>query len=121
MDERRAHPRIRLRRKVGIHLSNDKMVYAWTFDLSLGGLQVLTEYSADPGDEFDIFMGVVDPETDRYVYVDVRVEIIHMLYDGTAGCFRVGMRFVRFRKEAVREVYERFLESKMGTPLEYAG
>lgn len=119
--ERRAHPRIRLKRKVGIYLSSGEVVNAWTYDLSLGGLQVLTDYSADPGDEFDLYLGVVDPANDRYLYLDMRVRIIHMLYDGTAGCFRIGMKIVGFRKEGDREVYERFLESKLGTPLERAG
>lgn len=115
MHERREYRRVRIKRKVGIVQSSGDVVHAWTFDLSLGGMQIRTEYSADVGAQFDAFMGLLDPFTGRHAIVAMRVQVIHILFDGTAGCYRIGMRFLEFKRGA--DVFERFLDSRLNSPL----
>ncbi len=113
-DERRHHTRIRLRRKVGIVLSTGQVAHLWSHDVSVGGLRVLSESPADPGDEFDIFFGMLDPAVDAYVRLDVRVRIVHVIYDGTAGRYRIGMRFLGFSGEG-EAVYQRGIDHLLRT------
>lgn len=112
LHERRLHPRIRQRRKVGIVLSNGKVVYVWTYDLSKGGLQILSDYTADVGDQFDIFFWVHDGHNNHSAKVEACVRIVHVIYSGEAGCYRIGMQFVRFTGNG-RGIYERFVDERL--------
>jgi len=120
MLERRHSPRVRHRRRVGIRLASGEMVYAWTYDISAGGLQILSEYNADVGDEFDIAFNVFDYDHSEYCGVHMHVRIAHVVYVGNMGCYRIGMQFLGFG-EGERELYEHFLDERIraqyGTPL----
>lgn len=110
--ERRSHPRIRHRRKVGIILSSGETVYVWSYDISQGGIQVLASYEADVGDIFNIFMQI--PDGEGFTRVDVRARIAHVVYDGSQRCNRIGMQFVQFKGDG-RAVYERHIKSLVAT------
>ena len=112
MQERRAAPRIRMRHKVGVLLSSGDVVYAWTYDLSLTGMQFLSEYSADIGDMLSLFMSVLDPKGDDYVAIYFKVHVVHVVYDGAENCFRIGVDFAGFDGDG-KETYERFLDGRI--------
>lgn len=119
MDDRRASPRIRMRRKVGIVQSDGSVVHAWTRDLSRSGIQLLTEYSADEGDEFTLFIYLPQGEGEDFGYVEMRCRVVHLVYDGPSGCYRVGFRIVGFH--AGSGIYEAFITAHLGTALEEHG
>lgn len=112
MQERRAAPRIKMRHKVGVLLSSGDVVYAWTYDLSLTGIQFLSEYSADVGDTLRLFMSVLDPKVDEYVAIYFNISVIHVVYDGAENCFRIGVDFAGFDGDG-KEIYERFLDGRI--------
>lgn len=111
MQERRASPRIKMRHKLGVLLSSGGVVYVWTYDLSLSGMQFLSEYSADVGDTLRLFMNVLDPKSDDYVTVYMRIHVVHVVYDGAENCFRIGGDFSGFEGNG-NEIYERFLDAR---------
>lgn len=108
MFERRKHPRVLQRRKVGVVLSSGEVIYLWTHEVSKKGIQLLSQANAEVGREFDIFFHVLDPQTDKYVRVDVRAKVIHVIYDGGEGGFRIGMALLRFKGDG-QAVFERSL------------
>ncbi len=112
MQDRREHQRVRQRRRIGIILSSGEVIYAWTYDISLGGVQILCEYGADIGDEFDVFLSLLDPESDTYRRIDTRVRISHLVYAGELGCYRIGMQFVHINGEG-QDVIERYIEQRL--------
>lgn len=112
MQERRASPRIKIRHKVGVLLSNESVHYVWTYDISLGGMQLLSEYNADNGDMLRIFLNILDVETDEYVRIFARVRVAHTVYDGSERCFRIGTEFVDFEGDG-RSIYNRHLDSRL--------
>ncbi len=112
MFDRRAAPRVRQRRRVGIRLSSGEMVYTWTYDLSKGGLQIISEYSADKGDEFDIFFSVVDISSQTTVELEVHVRVVHVIYAGELNAYRIGLNFVRFVDDG-KQTYERFIDARL--------
>jgi hypothetical protein len=120
MDERRAAPRIRMRRKLGIVLSNGNVVHAWTRDLSMSGIQLLTEYSADEGDDFTLFMHLPQGDSEEYAYVEMRCRVVHLVYDGPDGCYRIGFHILGFR-DGSKRVYQAFINAHLGTALEEPG
>ena len=101
-----------MRHKVGVLLSSGDVVYAWTYDLSLTGMQFLSEYSADVGDTLRLFMSVLDPKGDDYVALYFNVHVVHVVYDGTENCFRIGVDFAGFDGDG-KETYERFLDGRI--------
>lgn len=109
MPERREYPRIRRRRKVGFLLSDGSIEYLWTMDISRGGMQLHTEHLVDVGDRFNVVLGVYDYEAENYVTVRARLEIVHKVYDGSAGGFRIGCMFLSFEGEG-EEAYVRHLK-----------
>lgn len=110
MKERRQQFRVNYRQKLGIQLSSGQVVYAWTRDVSLGGMQIVSEFSADIGDRFQVFMSILDPSSDQYVRIDSRVRIVHVVFDGVASAYRIGLQFEAFGDSSAL-VYERFIES----------
>lgn len=112
MQERRASPRIRLRHRVGIRLSSGEVVYVWTYDLSLGGMQLLSDMSADAGAVLPVFFSVLDPQIDDFVQVSARVRVVRSVYDGAERCFRIGIEFLDFDGGG-REAYCRFVDSRL--------
>lgn len=112
MQERRASPRVKIRFKVGVMLSSGGVHYVWTYDISIGGMQLLSEYSADAGDVLPVFFSALDTETDEYVRVMARVRVVRSVYDGSERCFRIGVEFVDF-DGAGRTVYNRYLDSRL--------
>lgn len=109
MPERREYPRIRRKRKVAFLLSDGSVEYLWTTDISRGGMQLLTEHLVDLGDQFSIRLGVYDYTAEQYVTVSARIEVVHKVYDGSAGGFRVGVRFMSFDGDG-EEIYARHLK-----------
>jgi len=101
-----------MRHKVGVLLSGGEVVYVWTFDLSLGGMQLLSEYSADEGDTLAVFFNVLDPKSDEYVRISGKVRIVRVVYDGSERCFRIGVEFASFDGDG-KAVYGRFLDSRI--------
>lgn len=112
MQERRASPRIKIRFKVGVLLSSGDVHYVWTYDISLGGMQLLSEYSADADDVLRVFFSALDAETDEYVRVYARIRVIRSVYDGSERCFRIGVEFVDFEGNG-RTLYNRYLDSRL--------
>jgi hypothetical protein len=108
MDERREYPRIRMRRKLGLQLSDGSLEYLWTADLSLGGMQVHTEHQVDMGRKFPFFMGVYDAKIEGYVAVRGRVEVVHKVYDGQHRAFRLGLQILSFDGQSA-DLYQRHL------------
>jgi hypothetical protein len=109
MPERREYPRIRRKRKVGFLLSDGSIEYLWTMDISRGGMQVHTEHLVDVGDQFNVVLGVYDYAEENYVTVRARTEIVHKVYDGSVGGFRIGCMFLSFEGEG-EDVYARHLK-----------
>lgn len=93
-------------------LSSGGVHYVWTYDISLGGMQLLSEYSADAGDVLPVFFSALDTETDEYVRVMARVRVVRTVYDGSERCFRIGVEFVDFDGDG-RTVYNRYLDSRL--------
>lgn len=112
MQERRASPRIKSRQKVGVVLSSGDVHYVWTYDISLGGMQLLSDYSADSGDTLRVFFSVLDTETDQYVRIYARIQVVRSVYDGSERCFRIGIEFVEFEGNG-RSIYNRYLDSRL--------
>jgi len=109
MSERREYPRIRRRRKVGFLLSDGSIEYLWTMDISRGGMQLHTEHLVDLGDRFKVALGVYDYDRESYRTVHAQIEIVHKVYDGSAGGFRIGCMFLAF-DGGDEEVYVRHLK-----------
>lgn len=109
MPERREYPRIRRKRKVGFLLSDGSVEYLWTMDISRGGMQLHTEHMVDVGDEFSIRFGVYDYTAEEYLTVGARIQIVHKVYDGSVGGFRVGVQFVSFNGDG-EDIYARHLK-----------
>lgn len=101
-----------MRLKVNVLLSSGEVLQVWSFDLSLGGMQLLSEYSADAGDTLPVFFNVLDPQTDEYVRISGKMRIVHVVYDGSERCFRIGVEFVSFEGEG-KEIYRRFLDGRI--------
>ena len=120
VDRRRGHTRIRIKHRVNVQLSSGKPVQLWSYDLSREGMQILSSFNADVGDEFDIFLNVHDIVNDNYVRVDARVKLIHVLYDSAEECFRVGMDFIRF-KDNSQAIYEQYFEQRLRASYERLG
>jgi len=114
MQERRASPRIRLRHRVGIRLTSGEVVYVWTYDLSLGGMQLLSDMAADVGAMLPVVFSVLDPQIDDFAQVSARVRVLRSVYDGSAGCFRLGVEFTEFEADG-RDAYYRFVDSRLYT------
>lgn len=114
MQERRASPRVKIRLKVGVLLSSGDVHYVWTYDISLGGMQLLSDYNADMGDVLRIFFSVIDSETDEYVRVYAHAKVVRAVYDGSERCFRIGVEFVELEGNG-RTVYNRYLDSRLYT------
>jgi c-di-GMP-binding flagellar brake protein YcgR len=112
MQERRASPRIKSRQKVGVVLSSGDVHYVWTYDISLGGMQLLSDYSADSGDTLRVFFSALDTETDQYVRIYARIQVVRSVYDGSERCFRIGVEFVEFEGNG-RSIYNRYLDSRL--------
>ncbi|MFA5627587.1 MAG: PilZ domain-containing protein [Thiohalomonadaceae bacterium] len=110
MQERRTSPRIKIRFKIGVMLSSGGVHHVWSYDISLGGLQFLSDYSADVGSVLRIFFSVLDTATDEYIRVIARVRVAHQLYDGSAGCQRIGVMFDEFEGDG-RNLYNQYLDS----------
>ncbi len=106
--EHRGHPRIRRRRKIGLVLANGDVEYMWTMDLSQGGLQLHTEHVIDMGREFPVVIGLYDSRAEEYVTVRARMRVVHKVYDGEYGAFRIGMEFLSFERDG-EEVYAHHL------------
>jgi hypothetical protein len=112
--ERRSHPRVKLRIKVGVLLSAGGVHYVWTYDISQGGLQFLSDYSADVGSQLRIFFGVNDAKTDEFVRIVARVRVAYQVYDGSAGCQRIGVEFVEFEGDG-QAIYWSYLDDQLFT------
>lgn len=95
-------------------LSSGGVHYVWTYDISLGGMQLLSEYSTDSGDVLRIFFSVLDTVTDEYVRVVARVRVVRSVYDGSERCFRIGVEFVDFEGHG-RDLYHSYLDSRLHT------
>lgn len=78
-------------------------------DISRGGMQLHTEHLVDLGDTFNIRFGVYDSRPEQYVTVGARIEVVHKVYDGSVGGFRVGVRFVSFEGDG-EDIYIRHLK-----------
>jgi len=113
MDDRRLHLRLRQRRKFALRLSSGEILYLWTYDLSFGGVQVLSENPADTGVRFVAYLSVFDRSRDRYTWIEVEVKTIHVIYDGTAACYRIGFQFLNFKEEG-QALLEQDLEERLG-------
>jgi c-di-GMP-binding flagellar brake protein YcgR len=78
-------------------------------DISRGGMQLHTEHLVDLGATFNTRFGVYDNRLEQYVTVGAKIEVVHKVYDGTAGGFRIGVRFVSFDGEG-EDAYIRHLK-----------
>ena len=108
MEDRREHPRLRNKRKVGFVLADGSIEYLWTVDVSLGGMQVHTRHMVDEGSQFPVVMSIFHKPTEEFVPVRGRIEIVHKVYDGEYGSFRLGAMFVSFEGEG-KSVYEQWI------------
>ncbi|MCK5639380.1 MAG: hypothetical protein KAJ19_01230 [Gammaproteobacteria bacterium] len=120
IDRRRGHIRIRIKHRVNVQLSSGEWVQLWSYDLSQAGIRVLSNFTADVGDEFDIFLNINNIQNDDYVRVDIRVKLIHVLYDSAEECFRIGMDFLSFKNNG-QEIYERYFDSRLRASYERLG
>jgi len=111
VNERRQLPRLRLRRKVWLQWAGGHIAELWTHDLSGAGLQVLSPVRADEGDEFNLLLKVPDHD-DTFVDVQARVQVVHCVYDSSAGQFRTGMRFLAFSGEG-ETLYRQYLDHQL--------
>jgi len=109
MSERREYPRIRRKRKIGFLLSDGTIEYLWTMDISRGGMQLQTEHLVDLGDQFNVRFGVYDYRDEAYATIKARIEVVHKVYDGSAGGIRVGVQFLSFDGEG-EDIYVRHLK-----------
>jgi hypothetical protein len=108
-EERRAHPRVRTRRRVSLALSDGRRVMLWSHDFSRGGLQLLSDSAADVDDCFRLGMSALEPSTGEYVQIELRARVARLVYDGGAGQFRIGFQIVEFFGGA-EPVYGRYVD-----------
>jgi c-di-GMP-binding flagellar brake protein YcgR len=112
VDRRRGNTRIRIKQRINVQLSSGEWVQLWSYDISQAGIQVLSNFTADVGDEFDVFLNILNAENDDYVRVDIRVKLIHVLYDSAEECFRIGMDFLNFKGDG-QAIYEHYFDSRL--------
>lgn len=111
MNDRRQLPRLRLRRKVWLRWTGGRVADLWTHDMSRAGVQVLSPWRADEGDEFVLLMKVPDHDG-IFVDVEAQVQVAHCVYDSSAGEFRIGFRFVAFAGEGER-LFHHYLDQQL--------
>ena len=112
MTEKRAYPRLRLTRKVGVRLSSGEVVYLWSHDLSVAGLQLLSEYIAEMGDVLRLFLVLRRPGSHEHVRVDMSARVAHITYSGEHRCYRIGCAILEFQGNG-RALYETWIEDQM--------
>ncbi len=110
--ERRVHPRVRLRRKAWIRLSDGRHVSTWTSDISKGGVQLLCKHTADLGDSFELMFNIRDMNGDEHVPVWVRARVAHVVLEAAEGLYRLGFQFEEFLSDN-REVLEGYVDYRL--------
>ena len=102
-DEQRKFPRVKTDVKVGILQSNGKMAYARIKNLSLGGIYVQAEYSADKGKKFQVEFSLSIKEKMYKVIAKCKVVYIHY---GSEEIVYLGMGFVKFKDDGKEKISE---------------
>jgi hypothetical protein len=112
MKERRIHPRLRLTRKVGVTLSSGEVIYLWSHDLSVHGIQVLSEYIADVGDVLRLFLVLPAQNSHEHMRVDISVRVAHVTYSGEHRRYRIGCEITEFQGSG-RDLYETWIDNQL--------
>lgn len=110
LKERRRYKRVRRRQKLAVYLSDGNIEYLWTVDMSRGGLQAHTNHLVELGDRLRVSFAVFNPMDGRYVNVFAWVEVSHKIYDGEFHAFRIGLRFLEFRKN--EDLFFQFIQEQ---------
>lgn len=108
-EERRAHPRVRTRRRVSLALSDGRRVMLWSHDFSRGGLQLLSDSAADVDDRFRLGLTALDPRNGEYVQIELLARVARLVYDGGARQFRIGFQLLEFFGDS-EGVYGRYVD-----------
>jgi c-di-GMP-binding flagellar brake protein YcgR len=109
MQERRRYPRIKCRHKIGVKLSSEQVVKTWSCDVSLGGIQILTDYNADKGDIFQLQLKVPASNPDNSVAIECRGRVAYVALDSSASQYRIGFQIIGFKGNG-EEHYRRFVD-----------
>ena len=95
-EDRRQYPRVSVNIRVGIIQSNGDIVYAKIKNISIGGLYILTEYTADIGKIFRIFFKVII--NSQPIKIEAQTQVIYVYY-GEQSKVYLGMKFIKFKDD----------------------
>ena len=114
MEERRRYPRIRFRHKIGVVLSSGQVVKTWSCDISMGGVQLLSDYIADIGDTFELLFKVpAVSDTDDFS-LRCQARVAYMVLDSDTSRYRIGFEIITFDGDGESH-YRRFIDQLLRT------
>jgi len=108
--DRRVYPRVLVDRQVGVIQSTGDLAYCRASDISMGGIALRCDYSADVGQQFDIFLNL--PNADQVKRFEARVRVAYVHYIGTECKHRIGMQYLKFKGDS-QEVLSNFLSERL--------
>ncbi|HRE17560.1 MAG TPA: PilZ domain-containing protein [Rhodocyclaceae bacterium] len=109
--QRRADPRFRVRWKAGVVNGEGaarKIIVMRTVDISLGGMAVLCHDKVPPAEQHTVLV-VMPPlmSGTKEVIVEIRAKIVYSVLDTSKDCFRLGVRFLEFKKDGLKLLKDR--------------
>ncbi len=116
MQERRAFPRLPIRLKVMLRLSSGETIGLRSVDISKQGMQLLSDYDADVGDNFPLAFSLPRVGDEGFEHIQLMGEVMHVVYDGSFGGYRLGFRFKSFHRDS-RERLEGCLDQYLNQHL----
>lgn len=97
-------------RPVGIVQSTGEVIYGRATDISLSGMSIKCDYTADAGQQFDLFLNL--PADDRVRRMEARAKVIYVHFIGGENRYRLGMQFTKFLGSS-REYLSSFLSDRL--------
>ena len=109
--QRRADQRFRVRWKTGVVLGDGpsrKVIVMRTVDISLGGMAVLCNDKVPPADQYTVLVVMPPLQSNaKETIVEIRGKIVYSVLDTSKDCFRLGVRFLEFKKDGHKLIKER--------------
>jgi len=105
--EQRCSIRFRINMGVHVRLSSGTVVRTQGKNISIGGIYVEFEASADMGDEFDMMFDV--PFSDEFKRVFVKAKVTRSALIGGKDVYGIAFQFLSFAKQT-KEVLEEYID-----------
>ncbi len=105
-----------MRLKVLLRLSSGQSVALRSVDISKQGMQLISEYDADTGDHFQLAFSLPRIGEEGFENIQVQGQVMHVVYDGAAGAYRIGFRFETFKGDG-RERMDAYLDQYLSMHL----